>query len=424
MADTGVFSRYKGFNDFQEEARKNGLAEALTIAKMQRALRPSSTDIINEAAIRAAQGAPQDGDQEILSAFGALHPRSNVATLGGEPTVQSSQFNSTQTVNSPMSLDAVLASNGGATAPTTAPQSPAMGKSGGTEPLNKYYPDAGTKPIAVRDSSGLVTIVPSDEKFDMRTNPNAALNGGAPVTGAEYLKTITNPQMAAAVKLIGDGSEKSSTLLARLPGAQRLEIMSHVAKYNPEYNANQFKARGEFNVGKLGNQVRSFNTSIAHLDTLGQLADALNNGDVPMLNKLANYYASATGEAAPQNFDTARQIVGAEIIKAVVGASGALGDREEAAQAINKASSPAQLRGVINTYSELMKGQLGSLKLQYKGSTGLDDFDKFLTPEAIKTENEPAVVMNAKAAFNAKKSGALTLQEQEELTRLRAKHRK
>lgn len=37
MADVGVFSRYKGFNDFQEQAKKNSLANALASAQIQAA---------------------------------------------------------------------------------------------------------------------------------------------------------------------------------------------------------------------------------------------------------------------------------------------------------------------------------------------------------------------------------------------------
>lgn len=68
MADVGVFSRYKGFADFQDEARKTGLAEALTQAQITKAL--SDTQEVNakklgeEGFIRAAQGLPVTDDQK------------------------------------------------------------------------------------------------------------------------------------------------------------------------------------------------------------------------------------------------------------------------------------------------------------------------------------------------------------------------
>jgi hypothetical protein len=63
MADVGVFSRYKGFADFQEEARKTGLAEALTMAQIQKATAPDEFNIEKvgqQAFIKAAQGIPLD----------------------------------------------------------------------------------------------------------------------------------------------------------------------------------------------------------------------------------------------------------------------------------------------------------------------------------------------------------------------------
>lgn len=146
--------------------------------------------------------------------------------------------------------------------------------------------------------------------------------------------------------------------------------------------ASQGKALREFTSGKLGNSVRSFNVSLSHLDTLSNLADALHNGDAKMVNKVGNYFAEQTGGAAPTNFDAAKKIVGDEIVKAIVGSGGGVHDREEAARVIAAANSPAQLKGAIGTYKELMRGQLNGLQQQYEQSTGRKDFDKFLSQHA------------------------------------------
>lgn len=139
-----------------------------------------------------------------------------------------------------------------------------------------------------------------------------------------------------------------------------------------------------FDTGVQGNSIRSFNTAIYHLSTLNGLIDALNNGDVTAVNKMAQAVAKQTGKPAPTNFDAAKAIVGDEIVKAIVGGGGALADRENAQNQINKAESPEQLRGVIQTYKDLMGGQLRGLKKQYESSTDRKDFDKKLFPETIK----------------------------------------
>lgn len=145
------------------------------------------------------------------------------------------------------------------------------------------------------------------------------------------------------------------------------------------------KAIKDFTTGKQGNNVRSFNTALEHLDTLHEASQALNNGDIQMFNKIGNAWNSATGKAAPTNFEATKKIVADEIVKAIVGTGGGVSDREEAAKTIQSANSPAQLNGVIEQYKELMAGQLKGLKQQYKSSTNRDDFgEKFLTEKAKK----------------------------------------
>ena len=119
-----------------------------------------------------------------------------------------------------------------------------------------------------------------------------------------------------------------------------------------------------------------------HLDTLGSTVDALKNGNVRLFNELGNQVAAATGNPAPTDFNAVKQIVGDEIVKAVIGGAGALGDREEVAKVLNAANSPAQLASVVNRYKQLMGGQLKGLRKQYEASTGRKDFDeKFLFKE-------------------------------------------
>jgi len=152
-------------------------------------------------------------------------------------------------------------------------------------------------------------------------------------------------------------------------------------------NATKTKVNKDFSTGLQGRQVTAFNTAIDHLATMDKLADALKNKDVKAINSLSNIVARQTGEPAPTNFDAAKQIVTAEIIKAVVASGGGVRERQEAENNFATANSPAQLKGVINTYKQLLGGQLNSLGLQYEQGTGRTDFSKKLTSDA-KTEYE------------------------------------
>lgn len=205
---------------------------------------------------------------------------------------------------------------------------------------------------------------------------------GQPLTGDAYLKTL-DPRIARTAKMVGDANMATPTGFA-LKSPYWQNVLAAAQQYNPNFNANQFPAVTKFNTGLQGNQTRFLNVATAHLDTLGQLATALQNGDTKAINALQNTFKDQFGQPAPTNFDTAKQIVGNEVVKAVVGAGGTGADRDKAHQVINSAKSPEQLQGAINTYKTLMSGQLQGLQQQYKASTGRDDFQtRYLTPQAI-----------------------------------------
>lgn len=149
--------------------------------------------------------------------------------------------------------------------------------------------------------------------------------------------------------------------------------------------ATKTKASKDFSTGTLGNKVTAFNTAIDHLSTMDKLSDALQNGDIKLINSLGNIIARQTGQPAPTNFDAAKQIVTAEVIKAVVASGGGVTERQEAERNFAAANSPAQLKGLIKTYKQLLGGQLNSLGLQYETTTGKKDFESKLTGDA-KTE--------------------------------------
>lgn len=183
--------------------------------------------------------------------------------------------------------------------------------------------------------------------------------------------------------------------------------------------ASRGKAVKDFSTGMQGRQVNSFNTAIDHLGTMDKLADALGNGDLKAINSIGNVIARQTGQPAPVNFDAAKQIVTAEVVKSIVNNGGSKAEREEAADKFASANSPEQLKGVINTYKQLMGGQLKSLKLQYENTTGRKDFDSKLTGEAKNVVKELSGGQSS-----GTQTGKLSPAEQAELEQLRARFKK
>lgn len=208
-------------------------------------------------------------------------------------------------------------------------------------------------------------------------------SNGSALTGDSYLATLPSDR-AAQIKALDEGRMNFPSGFA-LKSPYYQQLLSQLYTYNPEASSQTAAAVKAFNTGKQGDTVRSLNVGTAHLDTLQSLTDALNNGDTKALNSLKNTIQTQFGATAQPNFDTAKQIVGDEVVKAVLGSgAGSQGDREQLQKNFSSASSPAQLQGVIATAKTLMKGQVDGLRQQYETSTGRHDFDKKLTPAAQK----------------------------------------
>jgi hypothetical protein len=174
----------------------------------------------------------------------------------------------------------------------------------------------------------------------------------------------------------------------QLRSAWGQKVMADVLQANPEYSAPEYNARNSgtkaFATGKQGDNVRAMSVAIDHLATIEDLGAALQNGDTRRLNQLKSLLGTEFGWEGPVDFDAAKQLVGAEIAKAVIGGTNAEGDRNALRESLSKANSPEQLVGVVGTFKQLLAGQLSGLRRQYKSSTGRSDadFDALLSDRA------------------------------------------
>jgi len=158
------------------------------------------------------------------------------------------------------------------------------------------------------------------------------------------------------------------------PRGQR--IMARVAEINPTYDYTDVTAKNAaakaFTTGQQGNALRSVATANDHLDQFGELVSALDNGNTQIVNKVSNWYKTQTGSPAPTNFDGIKNVIGQEVVKAIVAGGGGVGEREEAAKAFSSANSPAQLNGLIAHYKMVMGAQQKNL-LEQRRAAGLSD---------------------------------------------------
>jgi hypothetical protein len=252
----------------------------------------------------------------------------------------------------------------------TDPQSGTQRKAyGWIDPNKKVITDAQGRPIDASTSSTPPSVQP------------AIGQDGKPVKGEEYLATIPSGR-ASTARLIGDYQESPADLPSR--GGVRAAAVADAKKYNPDYNEQNYGASQaaykNFVAGQEGRTVRSLNVATDHLDTLRQAANALQNGDIPLLNHIRNVWREQTGSELTTNFDSIKQAVSSEIAKVVVGGQTALQDRDEMSNRARNADSPAQLNGIFDGFTRLMGGQMKGLRQQYESGTYRQDFDRFLLP--------------------------------------------
>lgn len=135
-----------------------------------------------------------------------------------------------------------------------------------------------------------------------------------------------------------------------------------------------------FTSGDGAKNLNAFNTATAHLETLGKAAEALHNGDIQAVNNFGNQFNKQTGNPAPTNFQAVKNAVAGEVSKTFKGGGATDAEIKEANDTISASSSPAQLRGVIETYKDLMASKRQALEDQYTmGKQGKPNFGKGIT---------------------------------------------
>lgn len=326
------------------------------------------------------------------------------------------------------------APQGNMLAPATAPAAPANAMAAG--PSLEQTRDLGMKLVQLGDPRGqqilqnLPHMFPQSKMGEMpelvKLQQYAAqLPPGSPerrAIDARITKLTTEPAADQGLELSPEGLDLATNVYlqtGQLPpgmGAKASELKAKIidraaqlsgGKSSEEaagslVSAKQTRASEQatlrdFNAGLSARRVTANNTALNHLETMDRLVNDLDSTDTRIVNRAATLFAKETGAPAPTNFDAAKQIVAAEVIKAVVQNGGGVTERQDAARAFSTANSPEQLREVINTYRELLGGQLQTLKLQYETGTNRKDFDEKLTPAARKflgqfesTQTEPS----------------------------------
>lgn len=153
-----------------------------------------------------------------------------------------------------------------------------------------------------------------------------------------------------------------------------------------------------YGTGKGGQDLLRFNTATHHLKMLRAAAKALDNGDIPLANQMANSYASATGKPAPTNFNAIRSAVVDEMERLYTGVGATQEGIKSMKEDVNNAQSPSQLNGYMDTDLSLMRGKIESSAQQYvMGTQGQDAFPEDIVPPAAPAVTPPSSGGNSPA---------------------------
>jgi hypothetical protein len=208
--------------------------------------------------------------------------------------------------------------------------------------------------------------------------PADTISGRQMPLGEAINKGITGPDLLAVIpkSLAGQVSAILEHRAAPPSGntTRSSQLMQIVQAADPTYDAQQYKTKQgietAFTAGLPSRTLKSINVADDHLKVLNSTIDALQNNDAKLFNQLGNTIATQFGAPAPTDFNGVKTIVADELVKAILGGAGALGDRKAIQETVSSANSPEQLRSMIKRYQQLMDGQRTGLADQYKSGGG------------------------------------------------------
>lgn len=203
-----------------------------------------------------------------------------------------------------------------------------------------------------------------------------------------------DPKIASMVKMVGDYKQKSSEITQRMPPAAKANFLSALNSAYPNYDENEFPARNKmvtsFTSGPESKSINAVNTALSHVGVLNDAIDALNNGDVRIINSFANRLGLEVGSTPAATFKTIVHRVGPELAAAYIQGGGGEGERGTTQADFDVNLPPQTLKGNIGITAKLLRGKIAADENQWNttmkpGTPDQEFSNRFLTPEAKKT---------------------------------------
>lgn len=189
-----------------------------------------------------------------------------------------------------------------------------------------------------------------------------------------------NGQPSEMAKAIANGQMKwSEAVSPRTPISVKADLLRQVTSINPNFKSYDYdvekKVEEKYTSGNVADQLLAIGTAREHMKTFSKLADALDNNNVQLLNKLGNEFGIQFGSDKTTNFRIAQEAFGGEVGKAFDGAGVVAAERADARKAYNDQMSKGQFKGAVQTVDELLAGKQTAAKKAYEaGKQGKPNF--------------------------------------------------
>jgi len=247
-------------------------------------------------------------------------------------------------------------------------------------------------------SKGIVKNTDTQMETPIGTGNSAAGQNGSTSnfwteTDPEKAKGLLPQRTQIMVDGIIDGSIAIPPISARNKDMTQYLMMAK--KIDPTLDTSEMNGRSMIkksfadseNKSSLFNQRSVLGTFAQHTNSTLDKAQKLNNGPLPAFDAVRNEFLNASGDPRVSEFNTELHMLQGEVGKMV--RAGVLTDQEQSAlnANISSAKSPEQIRGVLDSYNELVSGRIAAVDSSTKAAMGKGyDPTKYslITPETQK----------------------------------------
>ena len=172
------------------------------------------------------------------------------------------------------------------------------------------------------------------------------------------------------------------------------DVIAAVQQKYPDWDQTSYNAKNKlldsYTSGPESKSINAISTALGHAGELGDAIEALHNGNVPILNGIANRLGVAFGETPVTTFNTIVHRLAPEIAAAYIQGGGGEGERGTNAKDFSSSLGDEQLRSNLAITVKLLRSKIAAQEQQwnntYQPSRPQDQFStRFLTPLAQRT---------------------------------------